>query len=199
MARGQGGRKEEEREPAVIAPAGGPDDILLERDVDAIEIPGGHPITLPAGARLRVTQALGGSYTVLVDDWFLARLEDADAADLGLPPAAAAAAPLDAPLEEQVWAQLRTCYDPEIPANIVDLGLIYGCRVVSLADGRSRVEVSLTLTAPGCGMGDVLCDDIRRKLRSLPGVAEAEVEVVLDPPWDPGRMSEAARLQLGLL
>jgi probable FeS assembly SUF system protein SufT len=172
---------------------------LLRRAVEAIEIPAGYWVTLAEGTPFRVVQALGDTYTLVVDEGFMVRVAAEDADALGLePPAPAAPAP-DAPLEAQVWDQLRRCYDPEIPASIVDLGLVYGCRVEPLADGRHRVTVALTLTAPGCGMGDVLCDDVRRRLRRLPGVAEVEVEVVLDPPWDPSRMTEAARLQLGLL
>jgi len=177
---------------------------LLGRDVDAIEIPAGYWVTLAAGTPVRVVQALGDTYTVLVDEGFLVRIlaEDADALGLDPPPGADAGAPAaaeGATLEERVWQQLRTCYDPEIPVDIVELGLVYGCRLTPQEEGRTRVKVEMTLTAPGCGMGDVLCDDVRRKLRALPGVADVEVELVLDPPWDPSRMSEAARLQLGLL
>jgi probable FeS assembly SUF system protein SufT len=179
--------------------AGGEETRPLGRDVDAIEIPAGFWVTLAAGTPVRVMQALGDTYTVMVDGGFLVRVMAEDADALGREPPARTSLPADAPLEDQVWAQLRTCYDPEIPVDIVELGLVYGCTLTPQEDGRSRVKVDLTLTAPGCGMGDVLCDDVRRTLRGLPGVADVEVEVVLDPPWDPSRMSEAARLQLGML
>jgi len=186
-------------ERAIAAALSDHETVTLTRDVDAVEIPTGFWITLREGTPVRVVQRLGDDFTVVVDDQYMARVPAADADALDLEPPAAPAVDPDAPLEDQVWAQLHTCYDPEIPVDIVELGLVYGCDLAPLGDGRQRVTVRLTLTAPGCGMGDVLCADVRRKVGALPGVADVEVEVVLDPPWDASRMSEAARLQLGLL
>ncbi|MHB8874532.1 MAG: putative Fe-S cluster assembly protein SufT [Myxococcaceae bacterium] len=171
--------------------------ITLSRDVEAIEIPSGFPLTLEAGKEVRITQALGGSYTVTT--WFggMARISGRDADALGKQGAAADAAARDRPLQEQVWEELKQVFDPEIPVNIVDLGLIYACTFTPLEHGRTKVGIAMTLTAPGCGMGDVLRADVQRRLTDLPGV-DAEVELVLDPPWDQSRMSEAARLQLGM-
>jgi probable FeS assembly SUF system protein SufT len=129
----------------------------------------------------------------------MVRLDAADADVIGKETAARDAAAEQAPLEEQVWAALRTCYDPEIPVNIVDLGLIYDCSLDEPdASGARRAQVKMTLTAPGCGMGQVLADDVKRKLEALPGIALADVEVVFDPPWNQNMMTEAARLQLGM-
>jgi probable FeS assembly SUF system protein SufT len=157
---------------------------------------------LKAGTNVLITQALGGSYTVTTPEGYMVRIADRDADALGKEvtkaPERPAGAPVDAAaIEEMVWDQLRTCYDPEIPANIVDLGLVYGCRVVPNGEGHV-VEVTMTLTAPGCGMGDILKADVERKVMTIPGVTQANVEVVVEPPWNPGMMSEAARLQLGM-
>ncbi len=172
---------------------------LLARDVEGIEVPIGERVQLPAGTPVRVLQALGDSLTLVVDEAFMVRIDAADAGALGLEPPELPPLPEGATLEDRIWQQLRTCYDPEIPADIVELGLVYGLKIEPMEDGRSRVTVELTLTAPGCGMGDVLCGDVIRKLGALDGVGDVEVELVLDPPWGPERMSEAARLQLGLL
>ena len=176
--------------------------ITLRRDCAAVQVPSGDAITLPAGSQVRVTQHLGGSYTVLTHG-YMARIADRDADALGeeAPPAVAppvSAAAEGADLDKLVWEQLKTIYDPEIPVNIVELGLVYLCQVTPLPDGGSKVKVQMTLTAPGCGMGDVLRRDAEAKIRGLPGVKEVDVEVVMDPPWDHSRMSEAAKLQLGL-
>ena len=174
--------------------------IILRRDCAATLVPLGTAITLEAGRQVEVTQALGNSYTVLIDG-NLARIAGRDADALGFEPAArrqpaAAAGPVE---EAWIWAQLRTCYDPEIPVNIVDLGLIYDCRVAPLPTGGSKVEVKMTLTAPGCGMSEILKTDIENKIREMPGVAEAVVEVVWDPPWNQSMMSDTAKLELGLM
>jgi probable FeS assembly SUF system protein SufT len=172
----------------------------LSRDAKAIQIPDGTPMTLAAGTPVVITQALGGTYTVMTPYGQMVRIDERDADALGREaPAAAEASAEGGSLEDRVWAQLRKCYDPEIPVNIVDLGLVYDCLIQPEPDGRSRVAVKMTLTAPGCGMGDVLAQDVRRRLMELPGVAEADVEVVFDPQWSMDMMSEAARLQLGLL
>lgn len=176
--------------------------ISLRREVEAVQIPSGAPLTLPQGTGVRITQSLGGTYTVLTP-WGLARIEGKDADALGLeaepasPTAPTAAPRTAAEVENAVWEQLRTCYDPEIPVNIVDLGLVYSCQVQPLEAGTYRVEIRFTLTAPGCGMGDWLAHDIRRKVESIPGVKEADVQVVFDPPWHHDMMSEAAKLELG--
>jgi probable FeS assembly SUF system protein SufT len=150
---------------------------------------------LSQGTRVRITQALGGSYTVATERGYLFRIEAQDADALGKAPGETVSVPEDASLEERIWARLRTCYDPEIPINVVDLGLIYSCEIVE--EGR-RVEIKMTLTAPGCGMGPVLAQDVRQRIEALPEVEEADVEVVFDPPWNQNMMSEAARLELGL-
>jgi probable FeS assembly SUF system protein SufT len=172
----------------------------LERDIEVIVIPHGFRTTLAKGTRVEVMQQLGGSVTVTAEFGGLYRVdpENLDALGMERPVAAAPqeAAPTD--LEERVWNELRTCYDPEIPVNIVELGLVYDCRLDEPgADGRRAVHIKMTLTAPGCGMGDVIAADARAKLEALPGVSGAEVEVVFDPPWNQAMMSEAARLQLG--
>jgi probable FeS assembly SUF system protein SufT len=171
--------------------------IVLARDADATQIPSGIPHRLSAGTKVRLMQALGGSYTVMTDVGYMVRLDAKDADALGLTPSASAA---DAPQEfseKLVWEKLKTVYDPEIPVNVVDLGLIYACQIAPAAEGN-RIDIKMTMTAPGCGMADVLKADILRKLSDLPSVKELNVDVVFDPPWHPGRMSEAARLQLGL-
>ena len=172
----------------------------VSRDVPAREIPSGTPITLRSGDPVIITQSLGGSYTVMTPVGFLARIDGKDADAIGEPVVVAdASAASGKSIEDLVWDQLRTCYDPEIPVNIVDLGLVYGCTLSPLPEGGQRVDVKFTLTAPGCGMGDVLREDIKSKLVTVPDVREAEVQVVFDPPWSLQMMSEAARLQLGMM
>jgi len=171
--------------------------IVLAREVDATQIPSGIPHRLAAGTTVRLMQALGGSYTVMTDIGYMVRIDAKDADALGLTPSAAAAEGHTEFSEKLVWDQLRTVYDPEIPVNVVDLGLIYDCLVSPLAEGN-KIAIKMTMTAPGCGMADVLKSDIQRKLSSLPTVKELDVEVVFEPPWHPGRMTEGARLQLGL-
>jgi probable FeS assembly SUF system protein SufT len=179
--------------------------ITLSRDCEAIQIPSGAKMVLPAGTMVMITQSLGDTYTVTTDHGYMVRIsgKDADAMGLELAPAAPVTA-TEAPqgagdLEKLVWEQLRTCYDPEIPVNIVDLGLIYECTVTALEGGGHRAEVKLTLTAPGCGMGGVLAADAQAKIGGIAGIREANVEVVFEPPWNPGMMSEAARLELGMM
>jgi probable FeS assembly SUF system protein SufT len=181
----------------------GNEEITVVRDVEATLIPAGNKVMIPEGVSVTLTQALGGSFTVVTPHGFLARIEgkDADAIGKTPPPAreeGAAAAPggESSGIEHAVWEQLRLIYDPEIPVNIVDLGLIYACRVVPAGDGV-RVEVEMTMTAPGCGMGDVLRVEAEDRIRSISGVTETRVDIVWDPPWDQSRMSEAARLELG--
>jgi probable FeS assembly SUF system protein SufT len=171
--------------------------IVLTRDADATQIPSGIPHRLSTGTTVRLMQALGGSYTVMTDMGYMVRVDAKDADALGLTPSASA---IEAPQEfseKLVWDKLKTVYDPEIPVNVVDLGLIYVCQIEPLTEGN-KIDIKMTMTAPGCGMADVLKADIQRKILDLPTVKELNVEVVFDPPWHPGKMSEAARLQLGL-
>jgi probable FeS assembly SUF system protein SufT len=177
--------------------------VTITRPVEAIEIPFGTKVMLPAGAEVRITQSLGGSFTVMTDDGYMARIADKDADALGKAPTKAEeTAPAEGPLtredlEKRVWGELETIFDPEIPVNVVDLGLVYECSLSPLGDGF-RVDVKMTLTAPGCGMGDILKQEAETKIRALPGVKEAAVEMVMEPVWDPSRMSDAARLQLNM-
>jgi probable FeS assembly SUF system protein SufT len=177
---------------------GGP--VVLTRDCEATRIPSGSKMVLPGGTRVVITQSLGGQFTVTTDEGALLRIADKDADALGerTSTAAAPAPAVEGAFDEQrVWEQLRTVFDPEIPVNLVDLGLIYRCQAVPTPEGGQRVEIKMSMTAPGCGMGDVLKEDVRRKVQGVPGVREVDVEVVWEPPWDASRMSEAARLQLG--
>jgi len=175
-------------------------EVKTSREIEAKEIPSGMRITIPEGTPLTLTQSLGGSFTVVTPYGYMARIEGKDAEAIGEEPVtldADAAAGRSA--DELCWEQLKTCYDPEIPVNIVDLGLVYKCEVTDRAEGGKKAEVRFTLTAPGCGMGDVLRDDIQGKLLSVPGVQEADVQVLFDPPWNMSMMSDAAKLQLGML
>jgi probable FeS assembly SUF system protein SufT len=172
--------------------------VALTRDCQTTQIPSGISWPLKAGTQVRLMQALGGSYTVMTDQGYMVRIDAKDADALGLSPEGAAAAAAPQEFSEQlVWDQLRGVYDPEIPVNVVDLGLIYECKITPEDAGR-QIELKMTMTAPGCGMADVLKNDIQRRLLGLPSVRDVRVEVVFDPPWTPARMSEGARLQLGL-
>jgi probable FeS assembly SUF system protein SufT len=174
----------------------------VARDVPAREIPSGTPITLKAGDPVIITQTLGGSFTVMTPVGFLARIDGKDADAIGEQVAVVdEAASSGKTAEELAWDQLRTCFDPEIPVNIVDLGLVYSCNLTPLEGeaGGNRIDVKFTLTAPGCGMGDVLREDIKGKLLTVPSITEADVQVVFDPPWSLQMMSEAAKLQLGMM
>ncbi len=181
-----------------------PPALELTRDCPAVQIPAGNVVVLPAGTAVELTQDLGGTFTVrALGGLFQIAGRDADALGREVPTPAGAVAPAapetaGALTEDQVWAVLRTCYDPEIPVNIVDLGLIYDLRLAALPAGGSRVEVTMTLTAPGCGMGPVIAQDAREKILTLPGVREAAVEVVWDPPWHPSMISAEGRRLLGL-
>ena len=177
--------------------------VSLQRDCDALLIPAGTPILLPAGSVVFITQALGGNYTVNING-NLAQIaaRDADALGFSAPQqhTAPAAVRSDGTVDEElIWEQLRTCYDPEIPINIVDLGLIYDCRVTLTEVGDNRVDIVMTLTAPGCGMGEFLAADVQGKVMTIPNVDEVYVELCFDPPWSQEMMTEAARLETGLL
>lgn len=174
---------------------------VVQREVQAVIVPAGIEVKLVPGQAGYITQALGGSFTLYIEG-NLFRLSGEDADAIGKEVVRAPELPPDATeqdVERLVWAQLRTCYDPEIPINIVDLGLIYECSVTTNPDGTRSVGIQMTLTAPGCGMGDVLVHDVKEKVELIPTVREAEVYLVFDPPWNPGMMSEAARLQTGML
>jgi probable FeS assembly SUF system protein SufT len=180
------------------------EEVTLSRSAEAVMIPSGEKVLVPEGAHATITQSLGGSYTLITERGLMVRISGKEVEAIGKPVENVAAdlAPGEdiAPekLEEMVWDQLKTCYDPEIPVNIVDLGLVYLCELEE-ADGAKNVKIKMTLTAPGCGMGPVLASDVKSKVESLPGVKEAEVEVVFDPVWDRSMMSEAAKLQLGMM
>jgi probable FeS assembly SUF system protein SufT len=177
--------------------------VILSRDVEASIVPAGTKVTLLKGEQAHITQSLGGSYTVIVNgNMFRISGNDADA--LGhevapLPAAPTAGALTQEQVEKQVWDLLKTCYDPEIPVNIVDLGLIYDCAIEPLGENEYKVSVKMTLTAPGCGMGPVLQQDVQNKLLGIDPVQDVQVELVWDPPWNQGMLTEAARLQLGLM
>jgi len=173
--------------------------ITLSRECETVEIPSGIRTVLPAGTNVRIMQFLGSGYTVTSESGCMHRIDVKDAEALGITPVAAEEpAAGDVKFSEQlVWNQLRTVYDPEIPVNIADLGLIYSCVSTPLEPGGYKVEIKMSMTAPGCGMGNVLKADVEGKISKVPEVKEVQVEVVFDPPWNPGRMSEAARLQLG--
>jgi len=175
----------------------------LTRDCQVVAVPAGHTLMLPQGTEVMITQSLGGSYTLMVPSYGgLFRLSNRDADAIGRE-----ARPAEGPstgqaltgeaLEQEVWTTLKTCFDPEIPVNIVDLGLIYNMNISQLDDG-SRVEVKMTLTAQGCGMGGSIAADARNKLLDLPGVVEADVQVVWDPPWTPEKISPEGRTLLGI-
>jgi probable FeS assembly SUF system protein SufT len=184
--------------------------IELSRDCEAVMVPAGHTILLPKGTRAVITQSLGGSYTLHVPEYGgLLRISNRDADAVGREaPAEQAAAPsasddaaqtvTQEQLEPLVWDQLKTCYDPEIPVNIVDLGLVYDMRVSPAEGPRHRVDVKMTLTAPGCGMGTYIAEDAKQKLLGLPGVADAEVEIVWSPQWNPNMISPEGRAKLGM-
>jgi probable FeS assembly SUF system protein SufT len=176
------------------------EDITIKRDCEATQIPSGVKITLSAGTLVRLVQSLGGTFTVTTDQGYMARIEEKDADALGkeVGKPSQSLSSTAGSLEEQVWGQLKTCYDPEIPVNIVELGLIYGCEIIPLAQGSYKVGVKMTLTAQGCGMGQSIAEDAKRKIQNLLGVKECEVEVVWDPPWNPSMMSSTAKRQLRL-
>ncbi|MCC6278478.1 MAG: putative Fe-S cluster assembly protein SufT [Oligoflexia bacterium] len=175
--------------------------VKLTRDCEATQIPSGVKVRLQESTEVTITQSLGGSYTVLVEDGFLARIGAEDADALGKEVASIGVTGdsnevTKESVETQVWDRLKTCYDPEIPVNIVELGLIYNCSIKPLEDGFEAF-IEMTLTAPGCGMGPTLQLEIEDKIRKIPGIKKAQVMLVWDPPWDQSMMSEAARLQLG--
>lgn len=178
--------------------------IVVRRDCEARMIPSGERVVLVAGSTVWMTQSLGGSYNVMTDRGYLVRIEGKDGDAIGLQsetksqPALSSVPDSAEKMEEQVWNQLRSCFDPEIPVNIVELGLIYDCAVRPLEDGGYQAVVRFTLTAQGCGMGEVLKEDIEGKLLSVPGVRQTDVQLVWDPPWNQDRMSLTAKQELGI-
>jgi len=176
--------------------------IKLTRDCQVVAVPAGHTLMLPQGTEIMITQSLGGTYTLMVPSYGgLFRLASVDADAIGREvrtvETAHAQALTGEALEKEVWQTLKTCFDPEIPVNIVDLGLIYDMQISQLSDG-SRVDVKMTLTAQGCGMGTSIAADARNKILDLPGVVEADVQVVWDPPWTPEKISPEGRTLLGI-
>jgi len=175
--------------------------VQLYRDCSAVMIPSGDEVILRKGSNAHITQALGGSFTIYLDGR-LFRIAGQDADCLGkdpVPPPSLPDGASEQDVEQLVWDQMRTCFDPEIPINIVDLGLIYSCQLNSVEGGGRWIDVTMTLTAPGCGMGDILVHDVRSKLEIIPTIKRANVELVFDPPWNQEMMSEAARLQTGMM
>ncbi len=178
------------------------DEVELTRDCEVVQIPHGIPVTLPKGTQAIITQALGDTYTLQVPRMGgLFRLADRDADAIGKEgkgPAASPAAEAGSVTEEMVWDELKNVYDPEIPVNIVDLGLVYDMRIEPLASGGNKINVAMTLTAQGCGMGPSIAMDAQRRLEMLPGVEEADVQVVWDPPWNPQMISPEGKEKLGM-
>jgi len=177
--------------------------IILKRDCPSVMVPSGEPLTLQSGSQVWLTQALGGGFTVMTDHGYTVRIDGRDGDALGLIDEVSSIAQTtgkgnEGSVQERVWQQLRSCFDPEIPVNIVDLGLIYDCQVEPLPGAGHKVLVHFSLTAQGCGMGEILKADIRRKLLEVGGVREATVELVWDPPWSQSRMSVTAKHQLGI-
>ena len=174
----------------------------LSRDVVATQIPSGDKHPLPAGTQVVIHQVLGGSYTVQAE-YGLYRLDGADADAIGETPTNtqvnAKTLADGAPDPDAIWEQLKKVFDPEIPVNIVDLGLIYSMDVIKTPEGTYKVDVAMTLTAPGCGMGPVIAEDARSKVVLVPGVTEADVRIVWEPPWNQAMISETGKMELGLL
>lgn len=179
------------------------EEVTFSRNAEAIMIPSGERVLVPQGAQATITQALGGAYTLITDRGLMVRISGKEVEAIGKTPSET---PEVAPdqltpetLEAMVWDALKTCYDPEIPVNIVDLGLVYMCELKEAEGGGTDVRIKMTLTAPGCGMGPVLASDVKMKIENIPGVKTADVDVVFDPVWDRSMMSDAAKLQLGMM
>lgn len=178
-------------------------DVIVSRDCAAVTVPYGSPVTIEKGCEATITQQLGGSYTVMVEG-NLYRVEGANGDALGFEPSEQVLHVPEGPvtaqsIEDAAWSLLATCFDPEIPIDIVNLGLVYSCKVLPADNGQFRIEAQMTLTAPGCGMGTMIADEARNKLLSIHGVEDATMDLVWDPPWSREMISEPARLQLGLL
>jgi len=175
--------------------------VKLNRACTAMSVPGGDKVLITKGAPVTITQSLGGSFTVL-HRGNLYRIDGNDADALGRNSLRKPALPDDAKeseVENLVWEQMKTCFDPEIPINIVDLGLVYKCEIEQLTDGQKDVFIQMTLTAPGCGMGDVLANDVKSKVELVPTIRNTHVEIVFDPPWTKEKMSDTALLAAGII
>lgn len=175
--------------------------VTLTRDVNIVTIPDGHHGTLNKGQEVTIHQALGSNYTVITDYGHMVRIAGSDADALGKEPQELHTLISETDtqaVEKNCWEVMKTVYDPEIPVNIVDLGLVYNCDVTAAVNGGNHVHIKMTLTAPGCGMGPVIQSDVEKSVRGLAGVSSVDVEVVLDPPWSREMMSEVAQVQLGL-
>ena len=180
------------------------EEVTFSRNAEGIMIPSGERVLIPNGSRATITQSLGGAYTLITDRGLMVRVAGREVEAIGktpenVPDVKPGEDVGEEKLEQLVWEQLKTCYDPEIPVNIVDLGLVYLNEVQPADGGGYNVKVKMTLTAPGCGMGPVLAHDVRQKIEALPGVKSADIEVVFDPVWDRSMMSDAAKLQLGMM
>ena len=180
------------------------EEVVVNRNTEAVMIPSGERVLVPQGARATITQSLGGTYTLITDRGLMVRISGKEVEAIGKTPVetphvAEGEEVTPEKIEQLVWDQLKSCYDPEIPVNIVDLGLVYLCEVQAAEGGGNDVKIKMTLTAPGCGMGPVLAGDVKNKVESIAGVKHAEVEVVFDPVWDRSMMSDAAKLQLGMM
>ncbi|MEO8378800.1 MAG: putative Fe-S cluster assembly protein SufT [Acidobacteriota bacterium] len=179
------------------------EEITFSRNAEAIMIPSGEKVLVPKGSQATITQSLGGTFTLITDRGLMVRVSGDEVEAIGKAASSVAEVAADEltpeKLEALVWDALKTCFDPEIPVNIVDLGLVYLCELQESAEGGKDVKIKMTLTAPGCGMGPVLASDVKMKVEKLPGVHNADIEVVFDPVWDRSMMSEAARLQLGMM
>jgi probable FeS assembly SUF system protein SufT len=174
--------------------------VIVKRDIEVVTIPFGNKMPLPSGSQVRIAQSMGGNHTVVTDMGVMVRVDAADADAIGQINSAPAASPAIVAGtydDAAVWDLMRTVYDPEIPVNIVDLGLIYEVKPEEVEGGK-RVNIKMTMTAPGCGMGDILKQDVERKVATVPGVKEVNVDIVFEPQWSLDKMSESARLQLGL-
>ena len=180
------------------------EEVTFSRNTEAIMIPSGERVLVPQGAQGTITQSLGGAYTLITERGLMVRVSGKEVEAIGKAPVATASISeleelTKEKIEQLVWDQLKTCFDPEIPVNIVDLGLVYQCELEEVEGGQYDVKIKMTLTAPGCGMGPVLGSDVKMKVESISGVRNADVEVVFDPVWDRSMMSDAAKLQLGMM
>ena len=177
------------------------EEVQVSREMNAVVIPSGEAIVVPEGTRATITQSLGGSYTLITDRGYMVRVAGKEVEAIGKE--APDEIKIDGEvskeqLEAMVWDQMKSCYDPEIPVNIVDLGLVYLCELKPREEGGFDSLIKMTLTAPGCGMGPVLANDVTVKLEALPGMHDVKIDIVFDPVWDRSMMSEAAKLQLGM-
>lgn len=180
----------------------GRESIVLQRDVNVVQIPDGSPTILPQGHVVNLFQSLGGNFTVTTERGYMVRIAGADADAIGKEPPSLSHLETgedQESVEKNAWEVMRTIFDPEIPVNIVDLGLIYHCKISPLPEGGHSADIIMTLTAPGCGMGPILQHDVELAVKNLPGVAKVNVDVVFDPPWSRDMMSEVAKLQLGMI